>query len=310
MKNIPYLQLTDFVAAIMGARGSQPDEARTIAVRLVASNLAGHDSHGVLRVKKYLEWVEEGTLKTNQHASVVFDAGSVIIVEGNLGFGQVIGEEAGHLGIERAKKTGISLVGLRNSGHLGRVGDWADLAADADQASLHFLNTSGAMRVAPYGGGDRRLSTNPLTVGVPRSGGEHIILDMTSSMVAEGKLMVAMNKGEQVPAGWIIDKDGKPTTDPKDFYNGGSLLTVGGHKGSGLSVIIDLLSGALIGGRSSDPDDPILRNNMLSIYIDPGFYDKTHAVQDEIERFVEWVKASPPMDPAQPVLAPGDIERR
>jgi hydroxycarboxylate dehydrogenase B len=310
MTDIPYLQLTEFVATVMQGAGCAPGEARTVATRLVSSNLAGHDSHGVLRVPKYLDWVADGTLRPNQHASTVFDAGAVIIVEGHQGFGQVIGEEAGRLGIARAKQTGISLVGLRNSGHLGRVGDWGGMAADAGQVSLHFLNTSGAMRVAPHGGADRRLSTNPLTVGVPRANGEHVILDMTSSMVAEGKLMVAMNKGESVPEGWIIDKDGKPTTNPKDFYDGGALLTVGAHKGSGLSVIIDLLSGALTGGRSSDPEDPILRNNMLSIYIDPGFYDKTHGIAQEIERFVEWVKASPPAVPGQPVLAPGDIERR
>ncbi len=189
------------------------------------------------------------------------------------------------------------LVGLRNAGHPGRVGDWGDLAADARQVSLHFLNTSGAMRVARHGGADRRLSTNPLTVGVPRANGEHVILDMTSSMVAEGKLMVAMNKGESVPASWIIDMDGKPTTNPADFYDGGSLLTVGQQIGSGLSVIIDLLSGALTGGRSCDPGGPVLRNNMLSIYIDPGFYDKSHGIAQEVDRVVEWVKASPPMVP-------------
>lgn len=310
MTNIPYLPLIEFVSNVMRGAGCAPEEADAVASRLVSSNLAGHDSHGVLRVPKYLDWVKDGTLRPNQRASIVFDAGSVIIIEGNQGFGQVIGEQAGALGIARAKQAGISLVGLRNAGHLGRVGDWADLAADAGQVSLHFLNTSGAMRVAPYGGADRRLSTNPLTVGVPRANGEHVILDMTSSMVAEGKLMVAMNKGKDVPEGWIIDKDGRPTTDPKDFYDGGSLLTVGAHKGSGLSVIIDLLSGALTGGRSSDPDDSVMRNNMLSIYIDPGFYDKTHGIAVEIERFVEWVKASPPAVPGQPVLAPGDVERR
>ncbi len=125
------------------------------------------------------------------------------------------------------------MVGLRNCGHLGRLGDWAEMAAAAGQVSLHFLNTSGAQRVAPFGGSDRRLSTNPLAIGVPVAGGEPAILDITTSTVAEGKLMVALNKGEQVPAGWIIDKDGKPTTDPKDFYDGGALLTIGAHKGSG-----------------------------------------------------------------------------
>ena len=165
------------------------------------------------------------------------------------------------------------MVGLRNCGHLGRLGDWAEMAAAAGQVSLHFLNTSGAQRVAPFGGSDRRLSTNPLAIGVPLAGGDPAILDITTSTVAEGKLMVALNKGEQVPEGWIVDKHGKPTTDPKDFYDGGALLTIGAHKGSGLSILTDLLAGAITTGRSSDPADTVLRNNMLSIFIAPAVYD-------------------------------------
>ena len=202
------------------------------------------------------------------------------------------------------------MIGLRDCGHLGRLGDWAEMAAAAGQVSLHFLNTSGAPRVAPYGGSDRRLSTNPLAIGIPVAGAPPVILDITTSTVAEGKLMVAMNKGEHVPEGWIIDKHGNPTTDPKDFYDGGSLLTMGAHKGSGLSVVTDLLAGALTTGRSSDPDDPILRNNMLSIYIAPAVYDTGGGVAAEVRRLVEWVKASKPAVAGQPVLAPGDVERR
>ncbi len=201
------------------------------------------------------------------------------------------------------------MVGLRNCGHLGRVGDWAELAAAQGQVSLHFLNTSGAQRVAPFGGSDRRLSTNPITIGVPVAGGDPVILDVTTSTVAEGKLFVAINKGEQVPPGWIIDKHGQPTTDPKDFYDGGALLTVGAHKGSGLSIVVDLLAGALSTGKSSDPDDTVLRNNMLSIYIAPAVYDEDGAIAREIARFVAWVKASPPAVPGQPVLMPGEVER-
>src|SRR3954454_7059166 len=148
------------------------------------------------------------------------------------------------------------MIGLRNCGHLGRLGDWAEMAAAAGQVSLHFLNTSGAQRVAPFGGSDRRLSTNPISIGIPVADAEPVILDVTTSTVAEGKLMVAVNKGEQVPAGWIIDRDGKATTDPRDFYDGGALLTVGAHKGSGLSIVTDLLAGAVSTGRSSDPNDP------------------------------------------------------
>lgn len=310
MKTVQTDTLVSLVAAIMGAAGCNPHEAATVARRLVDSNLVGHDSHGVLRVPKYLEWIRDTTLRPNQDPTVVFDSDSLAIVDGNRGFGQVIGEFAGQLGIRKAARTGIAMVGLRNCGHLGRVGDWAELAAEAEQVSLHFLNTSGAQRVAPFGGSDRRLSTNPVTIGIPRAGGHHVILDMTTSTVAEGKLMVAVNKGEPVPAGWIIDRGGSPTTEPKDFYDGGALLTIAGHKGSGLSIVTDLLAGAITTGRSSDAADTVLRNNMLSIYICPVVYDREGVVHREIERFVAWVKASPPAVPGQPVLVPGEIERR
>jgi uncharacterized oxidoreductase len=303
-------KLVELVAAIMQGGGCQPDEARTVARRLVDSNLVGHDSHGVLRVSKYLEWMRAGTLKPNMAPSVVFESDTIAIIDGHLGFGQVIGEFAAKLGIAKAAAKGIAMVGLTNCGHLGRVGDWADIAAAAGQVSLHFLNTSGALRVAPFGGSDRRLSTNPISIGIPVEGRDPVVLDVTTSTVAEGKLMVAVNKGEQVPEGWIIDRHGAPTTEPKDFYAGGALLTVGAHKGSGLSMVTDLLAGAVSTGRSSDPDDAILRNNMLSIYIAPTVYDPDGGVAREARRFVDFVTASKPEKEGQPVLAPGDVERR
>jgi uncharacterized oxidoreductase len=253
--------------------------------------------------------MREDWLRANQTPTVVFESETIAIIDGNRGFGQVVGEFTGRLGIAKAEKAGIAMIGLRNCGHLGRVGDWAELAAEAGQVSLHFLNTSGAQRVAPFGGSDKRLSTNPVTIGVPGARGEHVILDMTTSMVAEGKLMVAVNRGERVPEGWIIDRHGRPTTEPKDFYDGGALLTVGGHKGSGLSIITDLLAGAITTGRSSDPADRILRNNMLSIYIAPQVYDGEAAVAAEVARFVAWVKDSPPARPGVSVLLPGEVER-
>jgi len=309
MKTLKPARLTTFVAAVMQAGGSEAREAETIARRLVDANCVGHDSHGVIRVGKYLEWVREGWLRPNQAPSLIVDTDALAIVDGNRGFGQVIGEFAAKLGIAKAAKSGIAMIGLRNCGHLGRVGDWAEMAAADGLVSLHFLNTSGAQRVAPFGGSDRRLSTNPISVGIPLDDADPVILDVTTSMVAEGKLMVAMNKGERVPEGWIIDGEGAPTTDPKAFYDGGALLTVGGHKGSGLSIVTDLLAGAVSTGRSSDPDDPVLRNNMLSIYIAPRVYAPDGWVTAEARHFVDWVKASPPMKAGEPVLAPGDVER-
>jgi hydroxycarboxylate dehydrogenase B len=310
MRTVPAERLTALVAAIMQGGGCHADEARTVARRLVDSNLVGHDSHGVLRVGKYLEWVGKGWLKPNTTPTIVFDSDALAIVDGNRGFGQVIGEFATRLGIAKAAKSGIAMVGLRNCGHLGRLGDWAEMAASEGQVSLHFLNTSGAPRVAPFGGSDRRLSTNPLAIGVPAVDAPPTILDITTSTVAEGKLMVALNKGEQVPAGWIVDKHGRPTTSPKDFYDGGALLTIGEHKGSGLSILVDILAGAITTGRSSDPTDTVLRNNMLSIFIDPSVYAGDGSVLAEATRLIDWVKSSPPIVPDRPVLGPGDIERQ
>jgi len=303
-------KLVALVDAIMRAAGCDDTEAATIARRLVDSNLVGHDSHGVLRVGRYLEWMRNGWVKANQRPTIVFESDTIAIVDGNCGFGQVVGEFAGGRGIQKAARTGIAMIGLRNCGHLGRVGDWAELAASAGQVSLHFLNTSSGLRVAPFGGSDRRLSTNPITIGIPVAGGDPVIMDMTTSMAAEGKLMVALNRGESVPEGWIIDSQGRATTDPKDFYAGGALLTVGGHKGSGLSIVTDLLAGAIATGKSSDPSDQILRNNMLSIYIAPEVYDAQGTVAQEVARFLDWVKASPPLRPGVPVLLPGEIERK
>ncbi len=310
MRRVAAPSLVALVTATMRAAGCAPAEATTIATRLVDSNLVGHDSHGVLRVGKYLEWMRNGWVKANQAPTVAFASDVIAIVDGNRGFGQVVGEFAVNLGTAKAAKTGIAMVGLRNCGHLGRVGDWAELAARAGQVSLHFLNTSSGLRVAPFGGSDRRLSTNPITIGIPVAGGDPVILDMTTSMAAEGKLMVALNRGEKVPEGWIIDAQGRPTTEPKDFYAGGALLTVGGHKGSALSIVTDLLAGAIATGKSSDPADRVLCNNMLSIYIAPEVYDAQGTVAREVARFLAWVKASPPLRPGEPVLLPGEVERQ
>ena len=297
----------------MQGGGSNADEARTIAQRLVDSNLVGHDSHGVLRVGKYLEWVRDGWLKPNTAPTIVFDSDALAIVDGNRGFGQVVGEFATNLGIRKAATSGIAMIGLRNCGHLGRLGNWAEMAAAAGQVSLHFLNTSGAQRVAPFGGGDRRLSTNPLAIGVPLANADPAILDITTSTVAEGKLMVALNKGEQVPEGWIVDKHGKPTVEPKDFYDGGALLTIGAHKGSGLSILTDLLAGAVTTGRSSDPrrHGPA-QQHAVDLHRAGRLRQsqRTRRRAEEAKRFVEYVKASPPAVAGQPVLGPGDVERR
>lgn len=304
--------LEDFVFAIFRKNGSDDDEARCVASRLVEANLRGHDSHGVIRVPAYIDWVRKGALRANQHAEVVVRNNSHAIVDGNFGFGQVVGGEAVSLGISIAQQSGISVVALRNSGHLGCIGDFATQAARSGLVSIHFVK-SPSLLVAPHGGTDRRLSSNPIAVGIPRSSGKHLILDMATSKVAEGKIMVAQNEGVKLSPHTILDGHGIPTEDPNDFYSGslGAILPFGGHKGHCLSIVCDILAGALVGIHCSGKGNLAtekLTSGMLSIYINQGNFVNESSFSEEIGRLEEWVKLSPRESLHQDILMPGEKE--
>ena len=306
--------LAALTAAIFENAGSGEHEAETVARHLVEANLAGHDSHGVIRVPAYVGWVEAGTLVPNQSIETVFENDSIAIVDGNFGFGQVVGEQATALGIEKCARAGLAMVGLRNAGHVGRVGDWAIQAADAGLLSMHFVNTSGGgILVAPWGGTDRRLSANPIAAGIPVPGRGPLVVDMSTCVVAEGKIRVARNKGVPVPEGAIVDGTGAPSTDAERFYTDpGAILGIAGHKGYVLSVLVEALAGALTGGGCSNPDNPTadrVCNGMLSIFVDPGTA-AGDSFGSEMERLVEWVRASPTAAGVSEILMPGDPEAR
>jgi uncharacterized oxidoreductase len=312
-KRIPPKQLKQLVEAVFAAAGCAPPEPDRIAHYLVESNLVGHDSHGVIRVMTYVKWLQEGKVLANQRLTVVFENDSLAVVDGHFGFGQTIGEAAVRMGIDKAARQGLSAIALRNCGHLGRIGDWPTLAAEAGLISLHFVNTSGlGILMSPYGGIDRRLSANPFAAGVPMPGGWPMILDMSTSSIAEGKIRVAFNKGVQVPEGCLIDSQGRPTTDPKLFYGEppGAILPFGGHKGYGLGLITEVLAGALTGSGCSTPGVTRLSNGMLSIYLDPRRFAADDAFHQDVQRFVAWVKTSRPERPGGEILAPGDVEER
>jgi uncharacterized oxidoreductase len=216
---IPHDRLKDVTASIFAAAGCPATEAECIARHLVEANLVGHDSHGVIRVPAYVDWLRAGKVLANQTIAVLFENEAIAVVDGRYGFGQSIGEQAVRLGVGKAKKHGVAVVALRNAGHLGRIGDWPLMAAEAGLLSLHFVNTSGAgILAAPFGGIERRLSADPIAAGVPVRGRPPILLDISACAIAEGKVKVALNKGEQVPANCLIDANGRPTTDPKVFY--------------------------------------------------------------------------------------------
>jgi uncharacterized oxidoreductase len=198
MRRFSSSTIQDFVQAIFVAAGSEPSEANIVASHLVDASLMGHDSHGVIRVSKYVSWLRAGQVRPNRHARIVSDRGALVVVDGDFGFGQVIGREAMEIAAARAASHGMATVAIRNSGHLGRIGAWPEMLAEHELASIHFVNTSGfGILVAPFGGSDRRLSANPIAAGVPIKGGRPIVLDIATSVIAEGKIQVARNKGEQ-----------------------------------------------------------------------------------------------------------------
>ena len=184
------------------------------------SNLTGHDSHGVIRVPRYVYWLDAGTVRAGRHVKTVMDAGAVAVLDGDHGFGQTIGEEAITLAVEKAREYGVAVVGLRNS-RPSRAGSATGPSLRRPQGliSIHFVNTSGlGMIVAPFGGTERRMSTNPVSIGVPMPDGPPLVLDCATSVVAEGKVLVALNGGKPLPDGALIERDGTLTADPGALY--------------------------------------------------------------------------------------------
>jgi len=306
-------ELHSLVRSVFAAAGCNTGEAEAIAGRLVGANLVGHDSHGVIQAPTYIRWISAGKVMTNRSIEKIIDNDVLAVVDGQLGFGQVIGEQAMALAIEKSRRWGVGVVGLRNAGHLGRIGDWAEMAAEAGCVSLHFVNTSGlGILVPPHGGYEPRLSANPIAAGVPRKNAPHIILDISTCVIAEGKIRVALNRGEKIPEGCVIDSSGHPTTDPRAFYGPpqGAILPFGGHKGYGLGLIAEVLAGALSAAACSRPGVTRLENNMLSIVFDPTRIQSSAAFHSELERFIGHVKSSRTVAPNGEILLPGEIEAR
>jgi uncharacterized oxidoreductase len=307
--------LTSVVASIVRAAGSDEREAAIVAENLVAANLAGHDSHGVGMIPRYIDVALEGDLKPNQHPTIELDTGPLLRVDGNAGYGQVIGQVTMALGIERAQRFGVCVVATTNAHHLARIGQWAEQCAREGIVSMHFVNVVPRPLVAPFGGRDARFSTNPFCVGIPLAGAPPFILDMATSRVAHGKIRVAFNKGVPLAPGNLLDAQGEPTTDPRHAFVEplGALLTFGEHKGYGLAVACELMAGAVAGGRTLHRGDDMriqIINNMLSVLIDPKVLGTADRCAEQARAFVAWVKQSRPRAGIDEVLIAGEPERR
>lgn len=312
-------RLHAFTQAVCRADGSSETEARLVADHLVLANLYGHDSHGVGMLPRYIDNAAAGACRRNWHAEIAVDHGAVITVDGGKGYGQVVAKEAMDFGVERARKFGVCVVGLRNAHHIGRIGHWGEQCARAGMVSTHYVNVHGHKSlVAPFGAAESRFTTNPYCAVVPRNGREPIVLDFATSQVAMGKVRVAFNKGESMEPGLLIDADGVATVDPAVMWGSGpfgAILPFGQHKGGGLAVICDLFAGALTGGLTHSPrtifhDGIDIINNMLSVIIDPTKLGGADVFEREVDDFIAWVKSAKPQPGVSEVLVPGEPERR
>lgn len=319
MVTIQVNKLIDFVADVFTHAGSSAEEAKRIATYLTTANLTGHDSHGVIRVPVYVRWKNNGMIVPNQTIEIPVDTPSLAVVDGRFGYGQTVGPQAVKLGIEKCKVAGLAAIATKNSGHIGRIGDWAEMAAAEGLVSIHFVTAAGSILVAPYGGVERRLSTAPYCVGIPRPGQAPVVLDFATSVVAEGKVLVASRGGKKLPKGALISPDGELSEDPFLLYGpnvdgsrdhgkgSGAIRAFGDHKGSGLALICELLGGALTGNGATKANRPFA-NGMFSIYIDPKVIDPANFFDGEVARYLEFFKSTKPAAGVDAVLIPGDPE--
>lgn len=312
MPNVSTKELTDLCLNVFQRYNVPPDEAEIVTRSMVDANSVGHDSHGVIHLAKYVYELEVGLIQPNAPTEIVHESASIAVLDGNWGFGPVIATRAVEMAIQKAKQTDISSVAVSQCNEVGRLGGYACLAADAEMIGLLMANDhGGGTCVAPHGGIEGRLSTNPIACAVPIEGKDPIVLDMSTSVVASGKLRVKQHRNEVLPEGWLINADGEATTNPNDFYETipAALLPFGGiaaHKGFGLSVIVDILAGALTGAGCSRSPDARVGNGLFVHVMNIASFREFPGFSAEIGRFVNYIKSARRVPGIDTILMPGE----
>jgi LDH2 family malate/lactate/ureidoglycolate dehydrogenase len=230
------------------------------------------------------------------------------LIDAHWAFGQVAAVRGMQLAIEKARMSRVGVVAIRRSAHIGRLGEYSLMAADEDLIGMVLCNSSSL--VAPYGGMRRLLSTNPMSCAVPAGRRGAFLLDFATTVRAEGKVRLAREKGEQVPEGWILDKEGQPTTEPQDLYDGGVLLPMGEYKGYALSLLVDILGGVLSGHGATSSSDYSHGNGVLMMALDVEAFCPLEQFQREVEGLLDRAKAIPTAPGFSEVLVPGEPESR
>ncbi|MCY3902210.1 MAG: Ldh family oxidoreductase [Caldilineaceae bacterium] len=293
---------------LFAAAGTPEDIAATVADILVNANLAGHDSHGVQFVPMYLDRIEAGELKPAARPEIVRETSTTVHVDGHYGFGHNMSRQAMDWAIERARRTAVCCVTFENSTHIGRLGEYAEQAARAGCVTVITLGwaSDGPSQVVPFGGARGCLGTNPMAVGIPTGDDAPFVIDFATSVIAGGKILVARDKGVDLPPGAVVDKDGRPSTDPGVYFDGGSLLPFGGHKGYALSLYFSLMGG-LAGGFAGEHS--AMSGLFMQVYDVAGF-SPLDEYQRQVRIVLDAIKATPPAPGFDEVLVPGDFEHR
>ncbi|HYU20554.1 MAG TPA: Ldh family oxidoreductase [Chloroflexota bacterium] len=310
MLTISARRLTDVATSIFTAAGATPENAQGVVSSLVDANLAGHDSHGVIRISAYVKDIREGRLDPKATPVVVRETASTAVIDGGTTFGQVSSRMAADLAIRKARAASLAAVAANHCHHTGRIGEWTERVAAAGLVGMATTaGPRGPQSVAPFGGAKGALGTNPMSWAIPRAAGHPpVLMDYATSAVAQGKLQVARAKQEPVPDGCIIDAAGKPTNNVEDFFAGGLLLPFAGHKGYALSVVVELLSVGLSAGDKVPAGERA--GTVLMVAIDPGAFRPAEEFTKYVESVVARLKAIPPAPGFSEVLVPGEPEAR
>ena len=313
METIAVVRLESLATRIFAALGVPESDAVWVGRLLVRANLRGHDSHGVIRIPQYVGSIRKGETNPRPALRVLAETPTTAVVDGDLGLGQVVARRATEIALDKAARLGLAAVGTRRSNHIGRLADYAEMAAERGFVGLVWVNAPTAHSVVPFGGLARRLSTNPLAVAVPGpDGGVAISVDMATSIVAEGKVRVKRNRKEPLPTGWAIDPAGRPVTDPEVFYGPprAGLLPVGAHKGTALGLIVEVLGGILSGeGAIGERTGPV-HNGTFLLLIEVARFLPLVDFTGQVTDLVQWVKSSATVPGVSEVLIPGEPEAR
>jgi hydroxycarboxylate dehydrogenase B len=311
MPNFNAAKLVTIAADVLHAAGASPEESRIVADALVEANLEGHDSHGVVRVPEYVKWMNAGFINSAGRLKVVKETETFAVLDGDWGWGQVVARQAMEHAIQMARRAGAVTISVSQCCHIGRAGDYPLMAARAGFAAVMFVNTHGAGKlVAPWGGYERRLAANPISIAIPRSSSPPMLIDISTCAIAGGKVTIAHNSGKQVPPGCILDAEGHPSTNPADFIGPpqGALLPFGGHKGFALGLAADILAGALSGAGCSRPNTERVGNSFTATLLDPAQFRGRGAFDQDVDQLVAYVKSSKLAEGFNEILIPGEPE--